>query len=207
MNKTLFLIDDHVMVRNGLKNWLEVNTDWKITGEAACKDECINLLSKTTPETYPDIMIVDVRLENETTGFDLINEVKVNHPKIKYLVYTSFDYNYNILNAKESGANGFISKSASEQNLVEGLNKVAEGAKTDFYLEEKLQKSVESLEAIFPFLTRQEKRVLEQILKGHSNEQISNNLFLTVHSVENYVSRLYDKLGVSSRADIMQKFN
>lgn len=202
MEKTLYIIDDHVMVRNGLKSWLEENTDWKITGTASNKTECLNMLNNTESFNHPEIMIVDVCLGDET-GYDLIKDITITHPHIKCIMYSMYDSNGYILEAKDCGAKGYISKSASETELAKCLDIISAGGT---FVEERMKKAMSSVESILPFLTKQEKRVLEEILKGQSNEEISNTLCLSLHSVENYVSRLYDKIGVTNRLDIIAKF-
>ena len=203
MKGTLYIIEDHPMVRNGLKSWLENNTEWKITGEAATQAECIDLLNKTETFNHPEIMIVDVMLVNDELSFCLVRDLTITHPHIKCVMYSMNDSNGFVMEARESGAKGFISKASSEQELVKCLKIVSEGGT---YVEDRMKNSVSKTEEILKFLTKQEKRVFFEILEGKTNKQISNNLCLTIHSVENYVSRLYEKLGVNSHEDILYKY-
>ena len=204
MKNTLYLIDDHTMVRNGLKAWLESHTHWKILKDFSSGTDCLqslNLLSKDS-EMLPEIIIVDVQLSGES-GFDFTKKITADFPQIKIVMYSMYDTAGFVLQAKDCGAKGYISKVAAEEELVNCLNAVQRG---ETYLEDFMQNAQSQLEEILCMLSKQEKNIFEAILQGKSNQQICDDLFISTHTVENYTSRIYDKVNVSNREELIKKF-
>ena len=118
-------------------------------------------------------------------------------------MYSMYDTAGYIMQAASAGVKGYISKVASEEELVRCLETVLSGKE---YFEGKARGSLEKIEKISPLLTRQEKRILEKLLQQKSNEEIAGELFISLHTVENYVSYIYDKLCVKSRAELEAAF-
>ncbi|MCI5606780.1 MAG: response regulator transcription factor [Treponema sp.] len=199
MSKTLYIIDDHAMVKNGLKSWLDTYSDWKVIGIYATSQECYDALSSSE---HPAIIICDVQLANET-GFGIVKNITDQYSDIKCVMYSMYDTAGFVMQALDCGAKGYVSKASSEEELIKCLEAVYADQN---YIEAKMQMAQSKIEPILSFLTKQEKRVFEEILKGLSNDEISKELNLSGHSVENYVSRLYDKLGIFSRIDILEKY-
>ncbi|MCQ2593403.1 MAG: response regulator transcription factor [Treponema sp.] len=204
---TLFIVDDHSIVRTGLKEWLETNTKWQVTQLFADGQSCLDFLSRiSSSEHYvnekPDIIIIDVQLINET-GFTLAQTISQNYPDIKIVIYSMFDTNGFILQAKDCGASGYISKVASETEMAKCLEVVQAGGT---YLEQKMIEAQLKLDSIITVFTKQEKRIFELILQGKDNKQIGDELFISLPAVQNYVSRIYDKAYVKSREELIQKY-
>ena len=211
MKNELYIIDDHTMVRSGLKNWLEQNTDWKVPFVFSSSEEClehlasIKALSKQKSEAenlYPEIIIIDIQLVQET-GFVLLKKITSEYKSIKCVMYSMYDTSGYILQARDYGAKGYISKVASEQEMAECLEVVKNGGS---YLEDKMKASLIKVDNIVSMLTKSEKAILEYLLQEKTNEQISEIMFISVRTVENYVSRLYDKLDVKNRAQLMERY-
>ena len=204
MEKSLFIVDDHNMLLKGLKNYLEENSDWKVLQTFTSAGDCLSELEKISrKEDFPQIIIVDVQLGKES-GFELVEKITKNFPGIKCLIYSMYDTPGYILQAKESGAKGYISKVASEEELLLALQTLYEGGQ---YIEkrmESLQKKLGSVDSLF---SRQEKIIFEKLLQGKSNRQIADELFISSHSVENYVSFIYDKTSVKNRRELIEKFD
>lgn len=213
MKNTLFIVDDHSMLKNGLKNYLETNTDYVVTGTFANGTECLaelqkRLLKKAAgiedPENImPDMIIVDIQLANEESGFVLVQELKSKYPQIKVVMYSMFDTWGFVLQAKDLGVQGYISKVASDEELVRCLNIVRDGGT---YYEKKSESIQKELESILPVLKKQEKIVFELVLQGKSNKQICDQLFISLHTVENYISYLIKLAGCKNREQLIEKY-
>ena len=207
MKNIVYIVDDHNMVRNGLKSWLEQHTQWRVPKDFASSKECLDCLkclSKTikNDDVYPSIIIVDVQLINET-GFSLVQQISKNYPEIKCVMYSMFDTTGFILQAKDSGAKGYISKVAKEEELAHCLDVVQEGGT---YLEESMKAAQTKVDSIVSVLSKQERNIFEALLQEKTNKQICDELFISPRTVENYTSRLYSKVGVKNREELIKKF-
>ena len=190
-------------MQKGVKDYLEENTDWGVPVTCATSEECLQALKSAGGlNDLPQIVIVDVQLLNEN-GFDLAQKIAQDFPSVKCVMYSMYDTTGYILQAKAAGVRGYISKVASEKELVRCLETVLSGKE---YFEGKALDSLAKIEKVSPLLTRQEKRILEKLLQQKSNEQIAGELFVSLHTIENYVSYIYDKLCVKSRAELEANF-
>ena len=204
MEKSLFIVDDHNMLLKGLKNYLEENSDWKVLQTFTSAGDCLSELEKISrKEDFPQIIIVDVQLGKES-GFELVEKITKNFPGIKCLIYSMYDTPGYILQAKESGAKGYISKVASEDELLLALKRLYEGGQ---YIEKRMEGVEKKLSVVDSLFSRQEKIIFEKLLQGKSNRQIADELFISSHSVENYVSFIYDKTSVKNRRELIEKFD
>lgn len=204
MENTLFIVDDHSIVRFGLKDWLEQNSQWKVEHTFSNSNDCLEELNKIGKKSVflPEIIIIDVQLVGET-GFILCKKLSEEFPTIKCVMYSMYDTSGYVLQATESGAKGYISKVASEQELLKCLDVVKSG---NVYLEGKMKDVQAQLVNIVQSFTSQEKTIFEALLQGKSNVQISDELFISLRTVENYISRIYDKVDVKKRSELMEKF-
>ncbi|MCQ2592678.1 MAG: response regulator transcription factor [Treponema sp.] len=202
MTNTLFIVDDHFMIRSGLTFWLESKTNWKITGNYSSSKECLEILEKMQIENHPEIIVIDIQLQDES-GFELLSQVTKKYPHIKCLMYSMYDTAGYILQAKDNGAKGFISKVSSEEELLKALKTIQTGG---MYIEPRFESMQKKLESITCVLSKQEKVVFEKLLQGKTNEQIKNELFISSHSVANYVSYIYTLTDVHNRNEFMAKF-
>ena len=204
MKNELYIVDDHKMLLKGLKDYLEENTKWKCSNIFTDKDACLEKLKEIGPRSLnlPEVIIVDIQLA-EGTGYSLVKEITKSFKTIKCVMYSMYDSAGYILQAKNCGAKGYVSKVASEQELVHCLEVVQSGG---VYIEEKKIEAQQKLEDLTLLFTKQETCILEKLLQGKSNEDISNELFISMHTVENYVSFIYDKANVKNRAELLEKF-
>lgn len=205
MKNVLYIIDDHNMVRNGLKSYLESHTEWKVIKDFDNSRDCLSFLEKLPAEDefFPEILIVDVQLMGEN-GFQLVREISKNFPQIKCVMYSMYDTAGFILQAKDSGAKAYISKIAQEEELVHCLELVQRG---QTYLEDHMIQTQNKISSIVTMLSKQEKNIFEAILQGKSNQQICDELFLSNRTVENYTSRLYSKISVKDREELIKKYS
>ena len=209
MKNILYIVDDHTMVRNGLKAWLEQHTSWRVPKDFADSKECLECLeclskmdAKLRDIAFPEIIIVDVQLIDET-GFALVKKISEKYPQIKCVMYSMFDTTGFVLQAKDSGAKGYISKVAKEEELAHCLEVVQNGGT---YIEQYMAEAQNKIDSIVSVLSKQERNIFEAILQEKSNKEICDELFISPRTVENYTSRLYAKIGVKNREELIERF-
>ena len=202
MKNTLYIVDDHNMVRNGLKAWLENHTQWRVEKDFASSSECLECLEELSETALPEIIIVDVQLVNET-GFSLVKQITQKWPQIKCVMYSMYDTTGFVLQAKDSDAKGYISKAAKEEELAHCLEVVQNGGT---YMEQYMNEAQNKIDSIVSVLSKQERVIFEALLQEKSNKQICDELFISPRTVENYTSRLYAKIGVKNRDELIEKF-
>ena len=204
MENTLYIVDDHSIVRFGLKEWLETNSNWKVINSYSNSSDCLKqlkLLGKKSP-LLPEIIIIDVQLLGET-GFALCQEITRNFKNIKCIMYSMYNTSGYVLQATESGAKGYISKISSEETLLHCIEMVKRG---QIYLEEDMKEVQVQLVDLIDGFTKQEKTIFEALLQGKTNEQIGEELFISTKTVNNYVCRIYKKVDVKNREELLQKY-
>lgn len=153
-------------------------------------------------DIFPKIIIIDVQLINET-GFNLVKQITKRFPDVKCVMYSMYDTTGFVLQAQDSGAKGYISKVAKEEELAHCLDIVQNGGT---YIEESMIKAQNKISSIVSILTKQERNIFEAILQGKTNTQICEENFLSARTVENYTNRLYSKIGVKNRDELISKY-
>lgn len=197
----LFLLDDHELVRRGLRSLLEAEEDIEVVGEASSAEEAI----ARVPGSQPDVAVLDVRLP-DGTGVEVCREIRSVHPEVACLMLTSFADDEALFDSIMAGASGYVLKQVKGMELVEGIRKVAAGdslldpAVTRSVLE-RLRAGTSREEGALSALSGQERRVLELIAEGYTNRQIGEHMFLSEKTVKNYVSSLLSKLGMERRTE------
>lgn len=205
MKNVLYIVDDHNMVRNGLKMWLEKYTEWKAPHDFSNGEDCLKFLEQLSPEhsDFPEIMIIDVQLIGET-GFKLAKDINTKFPQIKIVMYSMYDTAGFVLQAKDSGAKAYVSKIANEEELAKCLEIVQSGGT---YLEEHMIQTQNKISSVVNILSKQEKNIFKSILQGKTNSQICEEFFLSERTVANYTSRLYAKINVKDREELIEKYS
>ena len=194
----VFLLDDHEIVRRGLRELLESEGDIEVVGESGLAEEA----TRRIPALRPDVAVLDGRLP-DGSGIDVCREVRSAHPEIAALILTSFDDDEALFSAIMAGASGYVLKQVRGNDLVETVRRVAAGqsmldpAVTQQVLD-RLRRGPEEDPALAP-LTAQERRLLGLIGEGMTNRQIAEAMFLAEKTVKNYVSALLAKLGLERR--------
>ena len=200
MDIRVFLLDDHEIVRNGIRGLLEANDDITVVGEAATVAEAQTRI----PPLRPHVAILDVRLP-DGSGIEACREVRSQHPEIACLMLTSYADDEALFAAIMAGAAGYVLKQVSGSDLVNDVRRVAEGQSLlDPVLADQVRKRLRSGKDEDPLLgslTPQEHRILELIAKGCTNRQIASETFLAEKTVKNYVSNLLTKLGMKRRTE------
>jgi len=194
----VFLLDDHEIVRTGLRALLEATDDIIVVGEAGTVAEALSRI----PPTRPDVAILDVRLP-DGSGVDVCREVRSHHPEISCVMLTSYADDEALFAAIMAGAAGYVLKQVEGTNLVEDVRRVAAGQSLlDPMVTERvltrLRKGPDE-DPRLASLTPQERRILDLIAEGKTNRQIADTLYLAEKTVKNYVSNVLSKLGMERR--------
>jgi DNA-binding NarL/FixJ family response regulator len=196
---TVFLVDDHEVVRRGLRDLIESEADIQVIGEAGtCAEGLQGILVKR-----PDVAILDVRLP-DGTGIEICRDLRSMAPEIHTLILTSYADDEALFSAVMAGANGYLLKDIRSNDLLDSIRRVSKGEslmdqKAIDGVRKKLQAG-SSTYAMLEDLTEQETRVLELIGEGMSNRQIAEHMFLAEKTVKNYVSSVLAKLGMERRS-------
>ncbi|MEX0664663.1 MAG: response regulator transcription factor [Acidimicrobiia bacterium] len=194
----IFLLDDHEVVRRGLRELLESEDDLEVVGEAGTAQEALARI----PPTRPDVAVLDIRLP-DGDGVEVCREVRSQHPEIQCLILTSFSDDEALFQAIMAGAAGYLLKQIKGNDLVDAVRRVAGGqslldpAITAQVLE-RLRAGPKTDERL-DTLTEQERKILDLIAEGLTNRQIAERIHLAEKTVKNYVSNLLAKLGMERR--------
>jgi DNA-binding NarL/FixJ family response regulator len=196
----VFLLDDHEIVRRGLRDLIDAEEDMEVVGEASTAEEALNRV----PPTRPDVAVLDVRLP-DGSGVEVCREIRARHPEVQALMLTSFADDEALFSAIMAGASGYVLKQIRGNELVDAIRRVAAGeslldpAVTRRVLE-RLRDNREEDEGLAR-LSDQERRILDYIAEGMTNRQIAEAMFLAEKTVKNYVSTMLSKLGMERRTE------
>jgi two-component system, NarL family, response regulator DevR len=198
----VFLLDDHEIVRRGVKELLEAEGDLEVVGEAGTAAEALARI----PPTRPDVAVLDVRLP-DGDGVQVCRDIRSAHPEIHCLMLTSFADDEALFASIMAGASGYVLKQIQGTEIVKAIREVGQGKSL---LDPQVTKSVldrlrkgkhlmrdEKLARLSP----QEERILALVADGQTNKEIGDELHLAEKTVKNYVSSILSKLEVSRRAE------
>lgn len=199
MTLRVFLLDDHEVVRRGIRELLESEDDIEVVGEAGSAEEALTRI----PPTRPEVAVLDVRLP-DGDGVEVCRDIRSRHPEIQCLMLTSFADDDALFSSIMAGAAGYVLKQVKGTDLVDAIRRVGRGeslldpAVTRRVLE-RLRTKPEEDE--LSGLTDQERKILELIAEGLTNRQIAEQIFLAEKTVKNYVSNILAKLGMNRRSE------
>ena len=226
MTQNIILCDDHVLLRNGIKSWIETHSPYKVTHEAGTWAECekiIDFIASTTTAIKPQanetlapaaqngsIAIVDISFKAEYTtagyeencGFEIIR--RLTALGIPCIAYSSHDSGGFVEHATSAvvGAKGFVSKNADETILLAAITAVANGKS---YIQAELVTGLLEVRDIAQTFTKKEKRVAEALTLYNTNTEVAAVLGITEKTVVNYLTIMYDKAGVKNKLEFLQK--
>lgn len=195
----VYLLDDHAVVRRGLRTVLELEDDIEVVGEAGTVAEGVPQIL----ELAPDVAVLDGRLP-DGHGIEVCRQVRSADPDIKALILTSYDDDEALFNAILAGAGGYVLKQVDESALVSGIRAVHQGQSLiDPAVAVRVIERMRSRETAAPAglsaLTDLESEILDLITEGLTNRQIGERLYLAEKTVKNHVTGLLAKLGVQRR--------
>lgn len=194
----MFLLDDHQVIRAGLRTFLEPVEDIEVVGEAGTIEEALARI----PSTKPDVAILDVRLP-DGSGVEACREIRAKQPQIACLMLTSYSDDEALMSSVMAGAAGYLLKNVTTVDLVDAIRRAGSGQSLlDHSLTERVMARMREGSVADPrlaSLTPQERRILDLIAEGNSNRQIADQMFLAEKTVKNYVSNILAKLGMETR--------
>jgi DNA-binding NarL/FixJ family response regulator len=194
------LVDDHEVVRQGLKTLIDGHDDLDVVGEAGDVDNAIRQVGYHSP----DVVVMDVRLP-DGTGVEACREIRSRWPDVKVLMLTSYADEEALVSSIMAGASGYVLKRIDSDDLVDAVRRVGNGESLlDPNLTDRLFARIRGDEPDDPLLARlspQERKILDLIAEGKTNRQIAEELFLAEKTVKNYVSNLLSKLEMSRRSE------
>jgi DNA-binding NarL/FixJ family response regulator len=198
----IVLVDDHEVVRLGLKSLLERHPQFEVVGEAGSAREAVEQVATLKPE----VVLMDIRLPG-TSGIEACEEIVSKFPGTRVIMLTSYADDEMLFSAIRAGASGYLLKQIGSDELVRALEAVSRGealldpAVTQRVFQEVRRAVKEEEASAFAHLSQQEKHVLLLVSEGKTNREIAKSLFLGEGTVRNYVSSILSKLGVNNRAE------
>ncbi|MBE0695451.1 MAG: response regulator transcription factor [Anaerolineaceae bacterium] len=198
----IVLVDDHEVVRLGLRALLEHHAQFEVIGDAKTAKEAVEVVGRL----HPDIVLMDIRLPG-TSGIEACEEINKTYPETRVVMLTSYADDEMLFSAIRAGASGYILKQIGGEDLVRAIEAVGRGeamldpAITQRVFQEVRRAVKEEEASAFVNLSQQERHVLLLVSEGKTNREIAKALFLGEGTVRNYVSSILSKLGVSNRAE------
>ena len=200
--KNIILVDDHEVVRLGLRSLLEHHDQFEVVAEAGTAKEAVEMVS----QFQPDVVLMDIRLPG-ASGIDACQEITDRWPDVRVVILTSYAEDDMLFSAIRAGASGYVLKQIGAEGLITAIEAACRGealldpAVTQRVFQEVRRAVKEEESAAFANLSQQEKHVLVLVSQGRTNREIAEALFLGEGTVRNYVSSILAKLGVSNRAE------
>ncbi|WP_066251180.1 response regulator [Neobacillus drentensis] len=202
----ILLVDDHAVVRMGLKMLLNTNPEMEVIGEASEGNEGI----KKALKLKPDVVVMDLSMPHGKDGLSATTELKKLKPEINILILTMHDDEEYLFRAIQGGASGCILKSAPHDELMSAIESVANGdaylhpSATKRLMEEYLGSVKQDGNDTYNLLSDREKEVLTLIAKGYSNKEIAVQLVISVKTVETHKGNLMEKLQMKTRPELVE---
>jgi DNA-binding NarL/FixJ family response regulator len=189
----LLIVDDHPVVRDGLRGMLDSQPDFSVAGEAANGREAVQKVEALNP----DMVLLDLRMP-VVDGVTALREIKIRFPQVQVLVLTTYDSDADILPAIEAGASGYLLKDSSREDLYSGIRAAARGETVlapsiAARLVDRIRAPAEEQ------LSSREIEVLQLVAEGESNTEIAKHLHISQATVKSHLVNIFGKLGVSDR--------
>lgn len=196
----ILLVDDHEIVRQGIRALVETVEDFEVVGEAGTVEDAVKRVGLDSP----DVVVLDVRLP-DGSGVEACRDIRSRFPDVKVLMLTSFADEEALMSAIMAGASGFVLKKVNSSELLGAIRKVGEGESLlDTTMTEQLFRRLrdgKSEDPVLARLTDRERSILDLVAEGKTNRQIAEEMFLAEKTVKNYVSNLLSKMGMSRRTE------
>ena len=198
----VMVVDDHEVVRTGLKAILEAEGDLEVVGEADSAGEAV----RKVPQLDPHVVLMDVRMEG-MSGIEACRLIKSAHPQVNVLMLTSFGEEEAVTSAILAGASGYLLKNVGRADLIKSIHAVAKGdnlldpAVTGKVMERLAKLAREEKQRVVDAVSEREKEVLALVAQGLTNKEIAEKLVISENTARNHVSRILDKLGLSRRTE------
>ncbi len=203
---SVLIVDDHPLVRQGLRKMIEKEADMSVLGEAGDAGEALRVIA----QGMPDVIIVDISLETETSGIDLVKALKERYRNIQSLVLSMHDENIYAERALRAGAKGYVTKKEAAAIIIEAIRTVRKG---EVFLSSRMSGRIidkiinapgDSQGAPHEILSDREFEVYRLIGMGHSTGEIAKKLNLSVNTIESHRRKIKDKLGIIKGSDLVK---
>ena len=204
MSIRLMMVDDHPVVRAGLRALLEADEGIEVVAEAGSGDEAmraLNLLAQTA-ESVPDLVLMDLNLGDGIGGIETTRQLRARYPAVRVLAVTTFDAEADIDGALEAGATGYVLKDSPTEALIAAVGEAAAGRSV--LSPEVQQRLVARMTNPATALSPRETEILEALATGATNREVAKVLFISESTVKTHLVHLYDKLGVDSRTSALR---
>ena len=202
--KKILIVDDHAFVRQGLRDFIERESDLFVCGEAAGRMDALRLCA----DTRPHLMLIDISLGKDS-GLDLVKDIAVQFPGMQMLVLSMQDEMLYAERVLRAGASGFVGKDSPPEDLIDAVRCVLDGGVyASESVKQKIMHAVQRNEVgsdPVNSLSDRELAVFEQIGKGRSTVEIAESVNLSVKTIETYRARIKTKLGTNSSAELVQR--
>jgi NarL family two-component system response regulator LiaR len=197
---SVVIADDHSLVRQGLRRYLEMAGDIEVLGEASNGTEVLRMIDNGTGE--PDIVLLDIRMP-EMDGLEAARRIRVGHPNVGIIILTAYDDRQFVVEAVRAGARGYVLKARDAEHLIQTVRLVAGGnmvidPQLVVALAEELSAATER-DRKAETLTAREIEVLQLLAFGHTNKDIAEQLFISPDTVKTHLEHIFEKLGTSDR--------
>jgi DNA-binding NarL/FixJ family response regulator len=196
----VLIVDDHPLFRDGLRGLLESTVDVLVVGEAADGTEAVRLARSV----QPDVVLMDLNLPG-TNGIEATRQIVHDSPRVAVLVVTMFEDDESVFSALRAGARGYLLKGASQQQTLRAIRAVGDGEAifspgvAQRVMRYFAEPPAPKLARLFPELSQREMEVLGLIARGRTNQEIADELVLSLKTVRNHVSNICGKLQVADR--------
>ncbi|ALN76823.1 response regulator [Staphylococcus agnetis] len=194
--KSIALVDDHYIVRQGLEFLIATKDDFQVVGSYGRGKDLLSALQIN--EINPQLILVDLVMP-EMNGIELIHEIKKSYPHIKVLVLTSYVDDEHVMSALEEGADGYQMKDVEAEQLISAIDQVIAGARVVHKEAEAVMNNVVTKPHHVNKLSKRETEVLKEMVKGKTNKEIAAHLFVSEKTIKTHVSHIFNKLQVSDR--------
>ncbi|WP_082835144.1 MULTISPECIES: response regulator transcription factor [Brachybacterium] len=199
MSIRLMMVDDHPVVRAGLRALLEADAEIEVVADVGSGDEALQALDRlvTTGEGVPDLVLMDLNLGDGIGGIETTRRLRAQHPGVQVLAVTTFDAEADVVGALEAGAIGYVLKDAPTEALLDAVREAAAGRSV--LSPEVQQLLVRRMAEPRTALSPRETEILEVLATGATNREAAKRLFISESTVKTHLVHLYEKLGVESR--------
>jgi len=189
----ILLVDDHPVVRAGLRALLAPHADFEVVGDAADADEAVRMVGRLAP----DLVLMDLKIGDGVDGVEATRRIVASGAAARVIVLTTYDSDADILRAVEAGAAGYLLKDSDPEELFQAIRTAAAGETA--MSPPIASRLVRRFRAPERALSQREIEILELLAGGASNREISRKLFISEATVKTHLAHVYDKLGVDSR--------
>lgn len=197
MKTSVFIVDDHYMVIEGIRSLLQNENNIEWMGHATSALSCLGFLKLQ----QPDVILMDINLP-DMSGIDLCKEVRKLYPAIYILGLSTFNQQPFIRNMLDNGAVGYVLKNATKEELLNAIQTVLSGKS---YLSMEVAIALRETSSDLPLITKREKEVLQLIADGLTNSEIGENLFISIPTVNSHRKSLLDKFNAKNTAILIGK--